>query len=139
MENYIINILAPRLRVAEEKRNKMYLDSKKIETIGYGHNLRDVPISDRAVEVIFEDDIEEAAKVVRYYYKNFDTLSDNRKAVLHELAFNMGNNLSTFFNTNRAINENRWEDAVRGFKNSQWYQDVHSIRADPLLKMLLEG
>ena len=38
-------------------RNRMYLDSLGIPSIGVGHNLRDVPISDAAVEQIFADDL----------------------------------------------------------------------------------
>lgn len=73
----------------EGKRNKMYLDQKGIETIGIGHNLRAVPISDRAVKVIFEDDtagLDAELQTLPWYI----ALSEARQAAIFDLAFNVG-------------------------------------------------
>ena len=54
-----IDILQAQLTVDEGHKNFMYKDTKGIPTIGIGHNLNK-PISDRAVQVIFEDDMADA-------------------------------------------------------------------------------
>jgi lysozyme len=113
------------LAIDEGRKNRMYLDSEGIETIGIGHNLRDRPISDRAVRVIFEDDFAVAEADARRLAHNFDDLSAVRKAVICNMSFNLGfDRLAKFVNTLRAINEGRFGDAATERLDSAWARQV---------------
>lgn len=134
-----IDILTTQLTIDEGKRNKMYPDSKNIPTIGIGHNLRDNPISDRAVQVIFEDDVAAAELDVRKLFPCFDQLTDMRKAVVLNMMFNMGyNTLSLFVHTIAMINAGEYDQAADGMMHSAWYQQVGQ-RAVRLVQAMREG
>ena len=74
----------------EGKRNRMYTDSRGIATIGIGHNLRDVPISDRAVTVMFEDDLATVERDLERELPWVAALVLPRQAALYDMAFNLG-------------------------------------------------
>ena len=74
----------------EGNETKMYLDSKGIPTIGRGHNLRDEPISQRAVDVIFEDDCDKHWQSVTEALPWVLALDSSRQADMFDLAYNMG-------------------------------------------------
>ena len=134
-----MDILQAQLEVDEGKRNKMYLDSRGIQTIGIGHNLRDNPISDRAVRVIFEDDVADAEADTRKLFTNFNDLTDTRKAVLINMMFNMGyNTLSEFHHLIEAVKIGDWIGAGAAMTNSVWAHQV-GIRADRLEDLMRDG
>ena len=119
------DILRAQLYLDEGKRNSMYLDSVGVATIGVGHNLKDRPISDKAVEQILSDDIDIAEKDARRLLPNFDSLSPVRQAVVINLSFNLGHaRLAGFVNTLKAINQGRYEDAAAGMLASKWATQV---------------
>ena len=133
------DILKAQLVIDEGCKNKMYPDSKGIPTIGIGHNLRDKPISDRAVQVIFEGDVADAEKDARRLYPCFDQLSDVRKAVVLNMMFNMGYpTLALFVHTNAMINAGRYDEAADGMKQSDWYNQVGD-RAKRLVDLMRSG
>jgi lysozyme len=133
------DILKTQLIIDEGCKNKMYADSKGIPTIGIGHNLRDVPISDRAVQVIFEDDVADAEKDVRKLFPCFDSLSDVRKAVVLNLMFNLGySRLALFTDTIKKINAGDYSGAADGMQYSLWYHQVGD-RAKRLVDAMREG
>lgn len=133
-----LDILQAQLVVDEGHKNFMYPDSKGIPTIGIGHNLHK-PITDRAVRVIFEDDIADAESDARKLVPTFDALSDVRKAVVVNMSFNMGfDTFSKFHNTLAAINEGRFDDAAAGMLASAWATQVGD-RAQRLAKAMREG
>ena len=135
--NYI-DILEAQLEVDEGRKNFMYRDTKGILTIGIGHNLQK-PISDRAIRVIFEDDMHDAENDARKLVHNFDTLSDPRKAVVVNMSFNLGfERLSLFHDTLAAINEGRFEDAAKGMLDSAWANQVGD-RAKRLADAMRKG
>ena len=120
-----LDILEGQLTIDEGKRDKMYLDSEGIPTIGIGHNLRDRPISSRAIRVIFEDDMQVAEGDAKRLIPGFDALSDARKAVMVNMAFNMGYaRLSGFKNTLAHINAGRFSEAADEMLNSTWAKQV---------------
>lgn len=127
------------LTLHEGKRNKMYRDSRGIETIGIGHNLRDRPISDRAVNVIFEDDLNDHAGELFREFPWAAELDEVRQAALIDLAFNMGiPTLRTFKNTLAAFRAGVWEAAALGLEQSAWYQQVKT-RAPRVVAMVRTG
>ena len=120
-----LDILEAQLAVDEGKMDRMYLDSEGIPTIGIGHNLRDVPLSARAMRVIFEDDTAQAIADAKRLVPMFDYLTEERKSVVCNMAFNLGyTRLSKFKNTLAAINEGRYADAAREMLDSTWAKQV---------------
>lgn len=134
--NYL-DILESQLIEDEGMRNKMYLDSKGIPTIGIGHNLRDVPISNQAIRVIFEDDIKAAEIDTRKLIPVFDKLSEKRKAVVLNMMFNMGYPaFSSFKKTLALINSHRYYEAADEMLQSEWAKQVgkRAIRLARIMK-----
>ena len=134
------------LRVHEGVKHKMYLDSKGIETIGIGHNLRDVPISDEAVSLIFQTDLENAIEEVERMFRWYTKLDDVRKAAIIDMIFNMG--LPTFLTFKKTIDyldEGDYESASAEILvgsgpggKSRYYADV-GRRAETISQMLMTG
>ena len=134
-----LDILKAQLTIDEGKKNKMYLDSKGIPTIGIGHNLRDKPLTERAIQVIFEDDMADAEADARHLIKSFDALNDVRKAVIVNLAFNMGFTvLSQFKQTIAAIESGDYGKAAAHMLNSTWASQVGE-RAQRLAEQMAKG
>jgi lysozyme len=134
-----LDILEAQLEIDEGKRNKMYLDSKGIPTIGIGHNLRDNPISDMAVRVIFEDDVANAEADARKLFPCFDDLTTARKAVIINMMFNMGyETFSQFHHTIEMINSGNYDAAASGMLQSAWANQVGQ-RANRLADAMRNG
>lgn len=134
-----LDILEAQLTVDEGKRNKMYLDSKGIPTIGIGHNLRDRFISERAIRVIFEDDTAQAIDDARHLFPSFDSLSDARRAVISNMSFNLGlTRLSAFHDMRAAVEAGDFDKAASEMLNSTWATQVGE-RAQRLAKTMKEG
>ena len=137
--------LARRLIRYEGKRNRMYLDSKGIPTIGIGHNLRDKSISDRAVAVIFEDDIGDVEREMERELPWVAALSLPRQAVLYDMAFNMGmgstvekTGLLGFAKMLAALQADQWDDAAKEMLDSDYHKDV-GRRAEDLAQQMRSG
>lgn len=112
--------LARQLEDHEGKRRKAYRDSVGVLTIGIGHNL-EKPISERAVAVIFEDDVEEVVGELDRVVPWWRGLSGIRQLVLADMMFNLGaSRLLKFRNTLPAMQEGRWADAAAGMRKSLW-------------------
>lgn len=148
------------LRRHEGVRNKPYRDTKGILTIGIGWNMEANPlpqdiaaflrvhgyITNEMIDRLLDISIETATDNCRDIYKDFDSFSENRRFALIDLMFNMGiGTMLTFRNTNRAINEGRWEDAAKGLRYSKWYSQVdkipdnHRERGDEIIDMIRVG
>jgi len=131
--------LARRLIRYEGKRNRMYLDSKGIPTIGIGHNLRDKSISDRAVAVIFEDDLGDVARALERELPWVAALSLPRQAVLYDMAFNMGlGGLLGFAKMLAALKADQWDEAAKEMLDSDYHKDV-GRRAEDLAQQMRSG
>ena len=134
-----LDILKAQLSVDEGYSRKMYLDSKGIWTIGIGHNLRDKPLSDRAIQVIFEDDMADAEADARKLIKSFDALNDVRKAVVVNMAYNMGYSvLSQFKATIALIDSGDYTNAAVQMLRSAWANQVGQ-RAVRLANQMAKG
>lgn len=128
------------LRRDEGVRYSPYLCPAGRLTIGVGHNLDDVPISDKAVDVILDDDIEShTAAAIRLIGENtWQNLSENRKLALLNLAFNLGEaGLAKFVNTLAAIRRGDWAETAKNLRQSKWYNQVGG-RAERVISMLAD-
>ena len=134
------------LELHEGKRNRMYLDSKGIETIGIGHNLRDVPLSDAAVSQIFQDDLDDVIREAHNSFPWFVRLDEVRQAAICDMLFNMGlPTFKTFKRTIGYLENSQYVDAgqeiLRGSNpdgKSRYYHDV-GRRAERISMMLQTG
>lgn len=133
------DILRAQLPIDEGRRTKPYRDTVGKLTIGVGRNLDDVGLRPDEIALMLENDMVVAEKDARSLIHNFDELSDVRKAVVINMAFNMGiRRLAGFVNTLRAINEGRFGAAADGMLDSKWAQQVGE-RAERLAKQMREG
>lgn len=132
------DIVRAQLPIDEGRKTKPYRDTVGKLSIGVGRNLDDVGVRPDEIALMLENDIAEAERAARSLV-NFDDLSDVRKAVVVNMAFNMGAAvLARFVNTLRAINEGRFGDAADGMLASKWAQQV-GARAQRLAKQMREG
>jgi lysozyme len=139
--------LQKQLEVEEGKRNLAYKDSKGIWTIGIGHNVQERPISDLAIKVIFEEDVDTVVKLLNKYlpwWKNLDTV---RKNALIDLGFNLGvgpsvedstGKLLEFKNSLKYLEHGDYIKCGDGFVNSLWYRQV-GVRGKRLVEMIRSG
>lgn len=130
----------------EGYRNKVYLDSLGIPTIGIGFNLKrpDAPIilkrlgldynkiltgeqilTDEQVKLIFQLCLKIAYTDVKNYIPSFDNLPKNIKLALIDLSFNLGyNRLSKFVKTKQHILAGDYKSAGSELMNSKWATQV---------------
>jgi lysozyme len=133
------DIIKAQLTVEEGRKAKMYLDTQGKWTIGIGHNLSDKPISQRAIDVIFEDDLADAERDARALFPSFDSLSENRKAVVVDMSLNLGiNRLGAFAEMRRHVEGKEFDLAAAAMLDSLWARQVGD-RAQHLAKMMKEG
>ncbi len=137
----------------EGKKLKPYRCTAGKLSIGIGHNIdanglpSDIQayldeygeITDEMVDILFDIDSQNAMNDCRKLYPSFDSFSDNRQMALIDFLFNVGYvTARTFKNTNKAINEERWEDAGNNFINSLWYKQVGN-RGKDIVSLIKEG
>ena len=136
--NYI-DIVKAQLRVDEGVRRLPYKDTVGKLTIGVGRNLDDRGLRDDEIDLMLVNDIQEAEDTARVLVPNFNNLSDARKAVVVNMAFNLGQTrLAGFSKMLTAINEGRYEDASREMLDSMWASQV-GARAPRLSEQMRNG
>jgi len=133
---------------AEGYSTTEYPDSKGIPTIGIGHNMRarplpkwwKQPLSPEQVEQLFQEDSKNAVHMVRNIFADcFDSWTDNRKAAIVDLMFNMGaTTFLTFGPTISHVHAGEWEDVAKHLEGSKWFRDVKR-RGPVVVKMIREG
>lgn len=124
----------------EARRTKMYKCSAGFNTIGIGHNLDANPISERAVDIIFEDDVKDIVlDPLDKHLPWWRMLDEVRQLVLADMCFNMGwHTLAGFNNTLSALERKDFEATASGMENSLWYKQV-GWRGERLVKMMRTG
>lgn len=112
---------------------EVYLDSLGYKTAGIGHLLPrntqlavGTPISREQVDYWFEQDILEATETAKHVLgkEYFNELDDNRKAIIVNLAFNLGYKLKDFKNTLAALRAHDYDLAASHLEKSKWYKQV---------------
>lgn len=132
-------IVKAQLRIDEDVRRFPYKDSVGKLTIGVGRNLDDVGLRPDEIDFMLENDIAEAEGDARELFPSFEQLSDDRKAVLVNMSFNLGRSrLSAFHKFRAAVADGEWERAAAEMIESKWAAQV-GIRAQRLAKQMREG
>lgn len=120
-------------------RSNLYRCPAGRQTIGYGHNLDARGISERAAEVILDDDLADTRRECELYISRFDELDEVRQAVLLDMAYNMGiHGLMEFRNFLTAVYFKRWKRAGEEMMDSRWATQVGK-RAERLRQMMETG
>lgn len=133
-----LDLLKVQLTADEGRRNLMYKDSVGVYTVGIGHNMN-VPLSDRVVDMIFEDDTIGLEAQCRSLYPQFDTFTDARKAALANMLFNLGKQrLATFNVFNQLVNAGKWGAAADDCLTTLWAKQV-GARAVRISNALRKG
>jgi lysozyme len=127
------------LEVDEGRRAKPYRCTAGKLSIGIGRNLDDKGLSQQEIDFLFENDLTDAERDARSLVVTFDKLTDVRKAVCLNLAFNLGRSrLAGFKRFLEAIHAEAWEQAASEMLDSRWRQQVGD-RAVRLAKQMRDG
>lgn len=132
-------IAAAQLRIDEDVRARPYKDTVGKLTIGVGRNLDDVGLRPDEIDLMLENDIRVAEYDARALFECFDSLTDARKAVLLNMAFNLGRNrLAGFVKFRAAVEAGAYATAADEMLASKWAIQVGK-RAVRLAKAMKEG
>lgn len=127
------------LEIDEGRKAKPYRCPAGKLSIGIGRNLDDKGLSQQEIDFLFENDLADADRTARSLFPTFDKLSEARKAVLVNLAFNLGQSrLAAFKKLRKAIQDEDWTEAAREMGNSLWASQV-GARATRLIKQMEIG
>lgn len=132
-----LDIARRQLPIDEGRRLQAYKDTEGHLTIGIGHNVED-GISNAVCDAIFEEDLNDADHLARSLVPTFDDLTDARKAVLVNMAFNLGPKLAEFAALLRYIAMQDWAAAADAMLDSRWAMQV-GLRADRLADAMRAG
>lgn len=113
------------LKRDESCRLKPYRDSVGKLTIGVGRNLDDVGISQDEADTLLQHDVVNVSQAIRENLPWTSALDDVRRAVLVNMAFNMGiHGLLGFKNFLDAVKAGKWAEAANEMFNSRWASQV---------------
>ncbi len=127
------------LKKHEGLRTFVYSDTVGKVTIGWGRNLSDVGITAEEAEYLLQNDMETAIAAAEALFDDFDSLSDVRKAVIADMAFNLGQaRLSHFVKFRKAVSDGNFKEASAQMLDSSWAHQV-GYRALELAKMMESG
>ena len=109
------------------------------KTIGVGRNIEQKGITESEALYLLDNDIGYFTEQLEENLIGFQELSEDKKAVLVNMAFNLGvNGLLKFKNMLAAVTEERWEDASSEMLNSRWADQVGN-RAIELSEIMANG
>jgi lysozyme len=119
-----------------------YFDSEGFITIGCGRLIDKRlggGLSDDEINYLLNNDLFRAEKTARALFAGFDRLSEARKAVLVNMAFNLGQTrLAGFQRLREAVKEQDWEQAAKEMLDSRWAKQVGN-RAVRLANQMRQG
>ena len=136
-----MSILLSLIKKHEGLRLHPYKDSVGKSTIGWGRNLEDKGITQAEAELLLSNDVHDAEDDARALLGDgvFELLTDTRKAVMVNMAFNLGlTRLRKFVIMLKAIKEGRNLDAATAMLSSKWAEQV-GVRATELARLWREG
>jgi lysozyme len=112
------------LRRDEGMRRTVYTDSVGVLTVGVGHNLRDAPLSDEAIDQMLRDDLAVVERACREL-PVWSALSSPRRGVLLNMAFNLGvTGLSHFTVMLAKLTQGDYVAASAAMLDSVWASQV---------------
>jgi len=120
-----LEILKDQLIIDEGYELKPYPDTAGKITIGVGVNLTDRGLPAHMIDELFEKDMENSYRDAEKLISNFSSLSDNRKAVLANMSFNLGYyRLKGFKKMIGAVERSEFNRAADEMLDSKWARQV---------------
>lgn len=137
-----LDLARAQLKADEGTVPHAYQDSEGYWTIGCGRLIDKRlggGLSDDEINYLLNNDLFRAEKTARALFAGFDRLSDARKAVLVNMAHNLGQTrLAGFLRLREAIKGQDWDRAADEMLNSRWAQQVGN-RAVRLANQMRQG
>ena len=124
---------------------KVYLDSKKIPTVGHGHMVLDSDklkvgdtIPKEKAEELFNKDLLIAAKeCMNNFREKWDAIPSDKQQVLIAMHFQMGTKrVKSFKKMRNAIDIQDWEEAAKQMRKSKWHREDSPKRAEDMAKIM---
>ena len=119
-----------------------YQDSEGYWTIGVGRLIdkrKGGKLRNDEIDLMLANDIDDAVICARALFPNFGHLTDERKAVLVNMAFNLGmTNLTKFRKFREAVERQDWYEAAVQMLDSLWAKQV-GARANRLAEKMRKG
>lgn len=133
MLNSVYHNLTERVKLHEGFRDKPYLDSLGIGTIGYGFTY----LKKEECEKILDNRLKECCGLVEGYLANEGiSLDEFRTGILVEMTFQLGfKGVLGFKKMWRAIRDMDYERAAAEMKDSRWFKQAPARSADLANKM----
>ena len=120
----------------EGSRLNMYQDTLGIWTIGVGHNIEEKGISPAVMELMLDEDIEEAISELKRSVSFFSKMPEQVQEALVNLSFNMGiPRLMQFKKTLSYLRDGDFEAAADELLDSRYAEQV-GRRADEVAEMI---
>jgi len=120
-----ITSLVEQLKRDEGTRLHLYVDSVGKTTIGTGRNLSDVGISQDEADLMLANDITHATAQLEISFPWMASLDDVRRAVLQNMAFNMGvHGLAGFKDFLNKMQAGDFRAAAGAMLDSIWAEQV---------------
>jgi len=120
----------------EGSRLNMYQDTLGIWTIGVGHNIQEKGISPAVMELMLDEDIEEAIVELKRSVSFFSKMPEQVQEALVNLSFNMGiPRLMQFKKTLAYLRDGDFEAAADELLDSRYAEQV-GRRADEVADMI---
>ena len=122
-------------------KSKPYKCTNNKWTIGFGINLETESIPYEVALFWLEYKVEETDNILSGKLIFYSGLTDNRKSVLINMAFNLGiNGLLNFRKTLKLIEQGNFLDASKEMLDSQWArEDVGNERSNELSELMKKG
>jgi len=109
----------------EGSRLQMYQDSLGIWTIGVGHNIQEKGISPKVMELMLDEDLEEAISELKRSVSFFSKMPQQVQEALVNLSFNMGiPRLMQFKKTLAYLRNGEFESAADELLDSRYAEQV---------------
>ena len=128
--------MSAQLRVHEGVRLKPYYCTADKLTIGVGRNLDDKGISESEATLLLMNDIQDAERDLKWHMPTYRSLTQTRKMVMLDMAFNLGvRGVMKFKKMHAALALRDYEEAARQMLDSRWAEQVGQ-RALTLAEMM---
>jgi|TARA_B110000967_G_C18816755_1_gene526524 lysozyme len=103
----------------------MYQDTLGIWTIGVGHNIQEKGISPKVMEIMLQEDLEEAISELKRSVSFFSRMPEQVQEALVNLSFNMGiPRLMQFRNTLAYLRDGEFGSAADELLDSRYAEQV---------------
>jgi lysozyme len=128
----------------EGSRLRPYFDKAGKITIGIGHNLTDLGITEEIQRILFENDLSNHMRELDEYLPWWRKLGDVRMRALVNMAFNLGvvandGKLLQFKRLLIAVQNGTWNDGMsRETRETPWAHQV-GMRAERIIHMFETG